>query len=325
MMASGSTTQHPLGMKRRDFLSTLGVMAAWPLAARAQSDGLPVVGILDNSGLVSAFRKGLSEGGLTEGQDVAIELRATGQYGEELVRRRVAVIAALGGVPTNAARQATSAVPIVFAVGGDPVELGLVANLNRPGGNLTGATFFAAQLLQKQVGILRDLVPKATTIGVLVNPNNPRRQADIRDVQAAAATLGLRVHVGEAGSAQDLDAAFTHLRQHNVQVGIIAGDAFFFVQRERIVALAARHAIPMMYNIRDYVSGGGLISYGASLPDAYRQAGIYAARIVKGEKPGDLPVVQPTKFDLTVNMRTATALGLEVPPLVQQLADEVIE
>jgi putative ABC transport system substrate-binding protein len=262
-------------MKRREFLGAVGAAVAWPIAARTQ-DGLPVIGILDNSGLVAAFRKGLSDAG------------------------------------------------IVFAVGGDPVDLGLVANFNRPGGNLTGVTFFAAQLLQKQVGILRDLVPRAAAIGVLVNPNNPRRQAFIREVQGAAETTGFQVHVAEAGTEGEFDAAFARLKRH-AQVGIIAGDAFFFVQRERIVTLAARHAIPMMYNIRDYAIAGGLISYGTSLPDAYRQAGIYAARIVKGEQPGDLPVVQPAKFDLTINIKTAIALRLDVPLHLQQIADEIIE
>lgn len=311
--------------------SRCSAAARWPHAAHAQQAGLPVVGIIDNSQLAAAFRKGLSESGLVEGQDVAIELRSTGQhaelktFAEELVRRRVAVLAALGGLPANAAKQATATIPIVFTVGGDPVELGLVANLNRPGGNLTGSTFLAAQLLQKQVGILRDLVPKAAAIGVLFNPNNPRHRTDVQDVEAAARMLGLRAHVAGAGSGSDLDTAFARFSEHRAQVGIIAGDAFFHAQRERIVALAARHAIPMMYNIRDYVLAGGLLSYGASLPDAARQAGIYAARIVKGEKPGDLPVMQPTKFDLTLNMRTAKALGLDVPLHLQQIADEVIE
>jgi ABC-type uncharacterized transport system substrate-binding protein len=318
-------------MRRREFITGLGGAMAWPLTSRAQQDGMPVVGILDNSGWVDAFRKGLIEGGLIEGKDVAIEVRATERYSElktfaeELVQRRVTVIAALGGVPANEAKQATATIPIVFTIGGDPVELGLVANLNRPGANLTGTTFFAAQLLQKQVGLLRDLLPKATTMAVLINPNNPRRQADIRDVQAAARTLGLQIVLSEAGSDRDLDTAFARFNEQKAQVGIIAGDAFFFVQRERIVALAANHAIPMMYNIRDYVAAGGLMSYGASLPDAYSQAGLYAARVVKGEKPGDLPVVQPSKFGLAINIKAAKALNLDIPLHIQQIADEVIE
>lgn len=319
-------------MRRREFLAAVGgALAARPVAAVAQQDRLPVIGILDNSGLVADFSKGLTEGGLADGRDVVIETRSTRRFAdlktfaEELVRLRVAVLAALGGVPAHEAKQATASIPIVFAVGGDPVEMGLVANLNRPGGNLTGVMFFAAQLLQKQVGMLRDVVPRATAIGVLVNPKNPRGKADIQDVHAAARVLGLRVHVEEAAVERDLDIAFVRFAEHQVHIGIIAGDAFFFVQRERIVELDTHHAIPMMYNIRDYVQSGGLMSYGASLPVAYRQAGLYAARIVKGEQPGDLPVVQPTKFDLTINLKTAKALGLDVPLHIQQLADEVIE
>jgi putative tryptophan/tyrosine transport system substrate-binding protein len=321
-------------MKRRQFITLLGsAAAAWPLAARAQQPAMPVIGILEDSGpkVVVAFRKGLSEGGLIEGSNVAIEHASTEQYAElpaladSLVRRRVAVIAALGGVPAKNAKAATATIPIVFSVGGDPVELGLVTSFNRPGGNLTGVTFFAAQLLQKQVGTLHDLVPKATTIGVLVNPNNPRHQADIDDVQSAGAMLNLEVEVAKAGSEHELDAAFVRFLQRNARALIIAGDAFFLFRREQIVALAARHAIPAMYNTRDFAIAGGLMSYGASLTDAARQAGIYAARIVKGEKPGDLPVMQPTKFELTINLKTAKALGLTVPDKLLVAADEVIE
>jgi putative ABC transport system substrate-binding protein len=324
-------------INRRGFIGLIGGgMAAWPLAARAQQPVDPVVGVLDSAGsagarLVAAFREGLSEGGLVADRNVAIEQRSTEQYAElqaladDLVGRRVTVIAALGGLPARAAKAATTTIPIVFSVGGDPVELGLVASLNRPGGNLTGATFFAAHLLQKQLGILHDLVPKATVIGVLVNPNNPRHRTDAGDVQAAARTLGLEIHAAEAGSERGLDAAFERLRQHNARALIIAGDAFFFFQRNQIVALAARHAIPMMYNLRDYVVAGGLMSYGASVADAYRQAGIYVARIVKGEKAGDLPIIQPTKFDLIINPTTAKALDLTIPDRLLALADEVIE
>ena len=321
-------------MSRREFITLLGgAGAAWPLVARAQQPAMPIIGILEDSGpkVVAAFREGLSKGDLIEGTNVAIEHASTEQYtemsalAEALVRRRVAVIAALGGVPAKAAKAATTTIPIVFSVGGDPVELGLVGSFNRPGGNLTGVTFFAAQLLQKQVGILHDLVPKAPTIGLLVNPDNPRHQADIGDVQAAGATLGLEIEVAKAGSERDLDAAFVRLVQRNARSLIVAGDAFFLFQREQIAALAARHAIPAMYNTRDFVLAGGLMSYGASLTDAARQAGIYAARIVKGEKPADLPVMQPTKFELIINMKTAKALGLTVPDKLLVAADEVIE
>jgi putative tryptophan/tyrosine transport system substrate-binding protein len=280
---------------------------------------------------VGAFRQGLKDGGVVEGRDATTDLRSTEQYPElrpladQLVRRRVALIAALGGVPAKVAKAATSAIPIVFAIGGDPVEVGLVPNLNHPGGNITGATFFAAQLLQKQVDLLHDLVPSATIIGVLVNPNNPRYQSDIRDVQTAARTLGLEIHLAKAGNAHDLDAAFVDFTEHNARALVIAGDAFFFIERKKIATLAAGHGIPMMYNVRDFVLDGGLVSYGPSAPNLCRQVGIYAARIIKGEKAGDLPVMQPTKFDLIINMKTAKALGLTVSNQMQLLADEVIE
>ena len=320
-------------MRRREFITLIGGAAAWPLAVRAQQAAMPVVGILDNSGInaVAAFRQGLSNGGLIESRNVAIEYRWTEQFAElpgladELVRRRVTVIAALGGLPAKEAKAATATIPIVFGVGGDPVELGLVASLNRPGGNLTGVTFFAAQLLQKQVSILHDLLPQATMIGVLANPNNPRHETDARDVQTAARALGLEVHVAKAGRKRDFDGAFVRLAQQNVRAVLLAGDAFFSVQRHQIVALAARHAIPMMYNVRDYVVAGGLMSYAPSITYAFRQAGIYAARIVKGEQPGDLPVVQPATFQLVINLKTAKTLGLTVPPTLLALADEVIE
>ena len=319
-------------MRRREFITLLGGAAAWPLAARAQQPTLPIIGILEDLGpkVVGAFREGLSKGGVIEGSNVAIEHASTEQYTEmpalaqALVRHGVAVIAALGGVPAKYAKAATTTIPIVFSVGGDPVELGLVRSLNRPGGNLTGVTFFAAQLLQKQVGILHDLVPKATAIGVLVNPDNPRHPADIGDVQTAGTTVGLEVVVLKAGTERDLDAAFARLLQRNARALIIAGDAFFLFHRKQIAALA-RHAIPTMYNTRDFVAAGGLMSYGASLTDAAREAGMYAARIVKGEKPADLPVMQPTKFELVINMKSAKELGIEVPISMQMLADEVIE
>ena len=321
-------------MRRREFISLLGgAAAAAPLAARAQQPTLPIIGILEDSGpkVVGAFHEGLSKGGLIEGSNVAIEHASTEQYTEmpalaqALVRRGVAVIAALGGVPAKYAKAATTTIPIVFSVGGDPVELGLVRSLNCPGGNLTGVTFFAAQLLQKQVGILHDLVPKATAIGVLVNPDNPRHQADIGDVQTAGTTLGLEVEVVKAGTERDLEAAFVRLLQRNTRALIVAGDAFFLFHRKQIAALAVRNAIPALYNTRDFVAAGGLMSYGASLTDAAREAGMYAARIVKGEKPADLPVMQPTKFELVINMKSANELGIEVPISMQMLADEVIE
>jgi putative ABC transport system substrate-binding protein len=320
-------------VRRREFITLLGGAAAWPLAARAQQGTMSLIGILDSIGpsAVAAFRKGLSEGGYSEPRNVAIELRSTDQYNlvpalaAELVQRRVAVIAALGGPAAAAAKAATATIPIVFSVGGDPVELGLVPNINRPGGNITGVTFFAKQLLQKQVGILHDLVPKASVLGVLINPDNWRHQADAGEVQAAARTLGFDVHIANAGSERDLDAAFASLVQRHARALVIAGDAFFFRVSTRLVALAEQHSVPAIFGSREFADAGGLMSYGASLADAHRQAGIYVGRILKGEKPGDLPVMQPSKFELVINLKAAKALGLDVPLHLQQLADEVIE
>jgi ABC-type uncharacterized transport system substrate-binding protein len=321
-------------MRRREFITLLGgAAAAWPLAARAQQQTIPVVGILNSAGdrWVAGFRKGLREEGQIEGRNVAIELRSTAHYDEvpslaaELVQRRVAVIAALGGPAAAVAKATTATIPIVFSVGGDPVELGLVPNINRPGGNITGVTFFAKQLLQKQVGILHDLVPKVSVLGVLINPNNWRHQADTDEVQAAARTLGLNVHIAKADSEGDLDAAFIGLVQDHAQALVIAGDAFFFRVSNRLVALAEQHSLAAIFPSREFADAGGLMSYAASLADAHRQAGVYVGRILKGEKPGDLPVMQPTKFELVVNLKTAKALGLAMPDKLLALADEVIE
>jgi putative ABC transport system substrate-binding protein len=322
-------------VKRREFITLLGgaAAAAWPVAARAQQPAMPVAGILNSAGdrWVTSFRKGLSEEGQIEGRNVTIVLRSTEQYGEvpsvaaELVQRRVAVIAALGGPAAAAAKAATATIQIVFSVGGDPVELGLVPNINRPGGNITGVTFFAKQLLQKQVGILHDLVPKASVLGLLINPNNWRHQADAGEVQAAARTLGLDVHVANAGSEGDLDAAFVGLVQRHVRALVIACDAFFFRVSAKLVALVEQHSVPAIFGSREFADAGGLMSYAASLADAHRQAGVYVGRVLKGEKPGDLPVMQPSKFELVINLKAARALGLDVPLHFQQLADEVIE
>jgi ABC-type uncharacterized transport system substrate-binding protein len=316
-------------VKRRQFITLLGGAAAWPLVARAQQQTMPVAGILNSAGdkWVAAFRKGLSEEGQVEGRNVAIELRSTAQYGEvpslaaELVQRRVAVIAALGGPAAAAAKAATATIPIVFSVGGDPVELGLVPNINRPGGNITGVTFFAKQLVQKQVGILHDLLPKASVLGVLINPNNWRHQVDADEVAAAARTLGLGVHIAKAGTEGDLDAAFTGLVQRHAQALVIAGDAFFFRVSTKLVAFAEQHSLAAIFGSREFADAGGLMSYAASLAEAHRQAGIYVGRVLKGEKPGDLPVMQPSKFELVINLKTAKALGLEIPPNLLALAD----
>jgi putative ABC transport system substrate-binding protein len=293
---------------------------------------MPVVGILDSAGnAVPSFRRGLYETGYLEGRNVAIELRATEQYGElpalaaELVRRQVSVIAALGGLAAPAAKAATATIPIVFSIGGDPVELGLVTSFNRPGGNITGVTFFAAQLLQKQVGILHDLVPSATVIGALVNPNNPRSHADTNSVLAAALSLGVNVVLARAGSEDELDAAYAGLARRNTGALIVTGDAFFLHAIKRLAALAVQHRIAAVFTSRQYVQAGGLMTYGASVTDSFRQVGVYTGRILKGERPGDLPVMQPTRFELVINLKAAKAIGLEVPLHLQQPADEVIE
>jgi ABC-type uncharacterized transport system substrate-binding protein len=320
-------------IKRRTFITLLGSAAAWPLAAPAQQPAMPVVGLLNSAGAnwTAAFLSGLNETGHVERRNVAIELRASEQYAEfpalasELVRRRVAVIAAIGGVAARAAKAATATIPIVFSVGGDPVELGLVASLNRPGGNVSGVTFFATQLLQKQVGLLHDLVPKAAAFGVLINPANPRHAADASQVQAAVRRLGLEFHVAKAGDERDLDAAFAGLVERNVRALVVAGDAFFQRAATRIGALTQQHGIAAIFGSRELVDAGCLVTYSASLADAHRQAGVYTGRILKGEKPGDLPVMQPSKFELIINLKAAKALGLDVPLPLQQLADEVIE
>ena len=262
---------------------------------------------------------------------MAWEARTTSQsdrlpaLATELVSRQVAVIAALDGLSAPVAKAATTTIPIVFSVGGDPVELGLVANLRRPGGNITGVTFFAAELLQKQVGLMRELVPKARALGVLVNPNNARHKADSAKVEAAARPLGFETHVVSAGTELDLVSAFTTLVERQAGALIVCGDPFFARAATGIAALAARHAIPAMYGTRNFFEIGGLITYGASNTESYRQNGIYVGRILKGEKAGDLPIMQPTKFGLLINLKAAKAIGLVIPNALLALADEVIE
>jgi putative ABC transport system substrate-binding protein len=283
-------------VNRREIITLLsGAAAAWPFATRAQQAAMPVVGILSTTGnqWLAAFQNGLGETGHVDGRNVAIDLRAAQQSRElpvlaaELVGRRVAVIAALGGLAAPAAKAAAkAAVPVVFCIGGDPVELGLVAGLNRPGGNITGVTFFASQLLQKQVGILHDLVPKAAVFGVLINSHNPRHDADARQVQDAARLLGHAVHVAKAGSEDELEAAFAGLVQHHVRALVIVGDALWLRIVAKLGALAERHGIVTMFASREFAEAGGLVTYGASLTDAARQAGVYAGRILKGEKAG---------------------------------------
>jgi putative tryptophan/tyrosine transport system substrate-binding protein len=326
--------------RRRAFISLIGGAAAWPLAARAQQPAMPVVGILSGASLetrrefVAAFHRGLAETGYIEGQNVAIEYRwADGQNNRlpalaaELVRRQVAVIATLGSTPaTLAAKVATQSIPIVFWVGTDPVEAGLVASLNRPGGNLTGVASLAIEVAGKCLEVLRELVPAATSVGLLVNPTNPATtESYTREVQNAARVLGLRLLVQNASKGNEIEPAVATLLQQRVGALMSMADPIFFTQIDQLVALAARHAIPAISPYREFTAAGGLVSYGSNLNDAYRQVGIYTGRILKGEKPGDLPVMQPTKFDLVINAKTARALGITVPLPLSGRADEVIE
>jgi len=327
------------GMKRREFITLLGGAVAWPLAARAQQAALPVVGFLssrsadDSARVVAAFREGLAETGYIDGRDAKIEFRwAQGEFDRlpalaaELVHRPVAVLAAVGGFQTpRAAQGATNAIPIVFGIGEDPVKEGLVPNLNRPGSNVTGATFFTALLGAKRLGLLHDLVPKAEVVGLLVNQNTSQGQGQIRDVQRAARDLGLGLIVLNGGSDGDLEAASASLAQQRVAALMVGADPFFDTRRVRLIALVAQHQLPAIYQFRDYALAGGLMSYGASITDLYRQVGVYVGRILKGERPADLPVMLPTKFEFVLNLKTARALGIEIPANLLTLADEVIE
>jgi len=328
-------------VKRREFITLLGGAAVvWPLVARGQQPALPVIGFLgvtstgEQSHWLAAFRQGLSENGYVEGQNVSIEYRwAEGRYDRfrelaaDLIRRHVSVIVTPTSTPAAlAAKAATTTIPIVFGVGDDPVKLGLVASLSRPDGNATGVNFFLAELTAKRLGLLRELLPKAARIRVLVNPSNVETaERTARDVEAAAAATGLQVQVLNASTGDEIDAAFATLVSERADALLTAPDSFFNSRRVQIVILATRHLVPTIYSVRDYAEAGGLISYGTDLNDAVRQQGVYAGRILKGTKPADLPVVQSTKFELVINLRTAKALGLEVPPTLLARADEVIE
>ncbi|HEX3536158.1 MAG TPA: ABC transporter substrate-binding protein [Stellaceae bacterium] len=325
-------------MNRRDFLAALAsAAAAGPVAALSQQRP-PVIGFMsgrspeDSAYLVDAFKQGLAEGGFP-GDSVAIEYRwAEGDYARlpalasELVKLPVAVLVAVGGNPSAmAARQATSTVPIVFGMGGDPVGAGLVASMNRPGGNVTGFTLLTNQMEAKRLGLLHDLVPHRSVIGVILDPNFAPAANQMTQVENAARTIGQPLFVANAGNDAELTTAFEGLLQHKIGAMLVAASPFFDTRRERIIAFAADHQIPAMYQFREYAIAGGLLSYGPSITDSYRQAGIYAARILKEAKPAELPVLQPTKFELVINLNTAKALGLTVPQLLLVQADEVIE
>jgi ABC-type uncharacterized transport system substrate-binding protein len=326
-------------MKRREFIMLLGVGVAWPFAVRAQQPAKPVVGFLsfrseaDATDSVAAFRKGLGETGYIEGRNVAVEYRwadarldRLSTLVEELVSRRVAVLAAVAGQQTpRAAQAATKTIPIVFGIGEDPVKTGLVSSLNQPGGNMTGVTFLSAGLVAKRLGMLRQLVPNADVIGLLANQNSPQGQQQLNDVPDAAKSLGQRVLILNGGSDQEIDAAFAGLAEQRVKALLVAADPSYDPRRNRLIALSAQYAIPTMYHFRDFPLAGGLACYGASISDLYRQVGIYVGRILNGEKPADLPVMLPTKFEFVINLKTARALGLDIPPTMLALADEVIE
>jgi putative ABC transport system substrate-binding protein len=327
-------------MRRREFNTLLGgVAAAWPLAARAQQAAMPVIGYLnarsrnDSPHLLEGFRRGLAENGYVQGETVLIEYRwALGQYerlpmlAAELAGRPVDVLAATGGEASAlAAKSVTSTIPIVFSVGGDPVKMGLVASYNQPGGNATGINILTATLEAKRLGLLHQMLPQATAIGVLLNPNNPPAEVQSKEVEAAGRAIGLHIQSFWAGTDDEIDAVFATMKQQGIAALAVTAGPFFDTRRDKIVALAASYAVPTIYQFSEYTVAGGLMSYGVALSDAYRQVGMYVSRILKGEKPSDLPVLQPTKFDLMINLRTARALGLAIPPELLAIADEVIE
>jgi putative tryptophan/tyrosine transport system substrate-binding protein len=327
-------------MGRRKVLGLLGGAAtAWPLAARAQQPTMPVIGFMHAASadrfphLVAAFRKGLKEVGYVEGQNVAIEFRwAEGQYDRlprfaaDLVARQVSVLAATGGDRSGlAAKAATATTPILFEIGGDPVQLGLVASLNRPGGNVTGTTLLSRDLAPKRLELLHELVPKASDIALLVNPTSPDADAQSRDLQTAASAVGMQVRVFPASNDSDIDTAFAAMLGQGANALVVQADPFFTNRRDRLVTLANRHAIPAIYPFREFATVGGLITYGADIAEAFREIGVYTGRILNGQRPADLPVLQPTKFDLVINLRTAKALGITVPLTLQVAANDVVE
>jgi putative ABC transport system substrate-binding protein len=325
-------------VRRRKFITLIGGAAAWPLAARAQQQAMPVIGFLHAgtpgafASLVMAFRDGLNAAGYVEGRNVAIEYRwAENRYERlpalltDLVGRGVAVIAALGDVPAATAKAGTSTIPVVVMAASDPVEAGLVASLNRPGGNITGISMFTSDLMAKRIELLTELVPKATTVGLLVNPTGRRAEMDTKEAQAATRALGRQIEVLNASSADEIEAAFVTLVQRRIGALVTGNDVLFTTRYQQISALASRRAVPTIFPWREFVAAGGLASYGITHDEPYRQVGSYVGRILKGEKPADLPVLQPTKFEFVINLKTAKTLGLEVPPTLLARADEVIE
>jgi len=327
-------------MRRREFIGLVGgVAATWPLAALAQQSALPVVAFVRdgsseaNARYMAAFRKGLNESGYVEGQNVSVEYHwLEGQYDRlpallaDLVHRQVAVIATLGNLTSVAAKAATSAIPIVFGVGDDPVKLGLVTSLARPGGNATGTNFLVQETVAKRLRLLHELVPKAVRVAVLVNPSNPATtDATLQGTKEAAATLGLQLQILNANSIREIDAAFAALARERPDALFVGGDAFFVGRAVQLITLAAHNRIPAAYSLRVYAAVGGLMSYGTDIGDAFRQVGVYTGSVLKGAKPADLPVLQSTKFELVINLQTARVLGIEVPPGIISIADEVIE
>ena len=327
-------------MQRREFITLLGASAAaWPIAVRAQQAAMPVIGYLNPGSpeisphLVAAFRKGLGEAGYVEGRNVAIEFRWSQNENDrlpelaaDLVRRRVAVIAAPGSTPAAlAAKAATTTIPIVFGGGAAPVQVGLVASLNRPGGNLTGVTSMSGEIGAKRLGLLHELLPRAARFAVLVNPNNPIVETMTTDLQAATVAIGRQIDILTASTNREIDMAFATLVQKRADALLVTPDTFFINRRVQLVTLAARDRVPAIYWQREFAEAGGLMSYGPNFLDQYRQVGIYTGRVLKGEKPADLPVMQPTKFEFVINLQTAKLLGITVPPTLLALADEVIE
>jgi putative ABC transport system substrate-binding protein len=327
-------------MRRREFMTLVGgAAAAWPIRVRAQQPAMPVIGFMHvgspdpSAEQIDGFRKGLAESGLIVGQNVAVEYRwAEGRYDRlpafaaDLVQRQVAVLAVGGGpAAVLAAKTATTTIPVVFVSGNDPVRYGLVASLNRPGGNITGAVFFNVELAGKRLGLLRELVPATASVGFVVDPNNPETEQETQDLHAAARELALRLNVLSPKDEGEFETAFAKIAQQRTDALLIASSPALFGWRNKLVALAARYSLPAIYPVREWVLAGGLASYGNSIPDAYRQSGVYVGRILKGSKPADLPVVQSTRFELAINLKTARALGLTVPPTLLARADEVIE